>query len=50
MEKLKLKQVKILLKSLKGQALDDETKMRSITWSQKELNAIKQGKTLYALD
>jgi hypothetical protein len=48
--KVQIKASEDLIKEFEGQALDDETKMRSIAWNQKELNAIKQGKTLYALN
>ena len=48
--KVQIKASEDLIKEFEGQTLDDETKLRSIAWNQKELNAIKQGKTLYALN
>lgn len=47
--KVQIKANKDLIKEFSNQNLDDETKLRAITWNEKELKALEQGKTLYAL-
>ena len=47
---VQVKANKDLIKEFEGQELDDETKLRAITWNKKELEAIESGKKIYSLN
>lgn len=47
---VQVKATEDLMKEFEGEELDDETKMRAITWDEKELKAIQAGQKIYQLE